>query len=612
MMDDTKKDVLRKARERRYLNKDFEGFKRDLLSYARTYFPEANRDFSENSFGGMVLDLVASVGDVQSFYLDHQYQETFTDASVENRNIQRLLERDGVPIVGAAPAVVPLTCVIEVPAIGIVPRPDPAALPVLQAGAVTRASNGTEFETVESLDFSEVGATGELLASVSVGQRDSQSNPISFFVSRDVIAISGKRSTDSFSMESFQPFKSFTLSKENVTEIISVGDNFGNVYHEVDSLHQDTVWKAVRNFSSDVVEVPENLIPIPAPYRFTAKVDLQTRSTRLTFGGGSSESLNDDIIPDPSEFSLPLFGKKTLSRFTLNPGNLLKTTSLGVVAPNSTISVVYRHGGGLSHNVPRGSIRGFSSFNLVFPRSPNPSVTQFVRQSLDCVNNQRASGGEPAPTIDDLKQRAPGARSSQGRIVSKADLLARIYTMPSNFGRVFRAAVANNPNNPLSALLYVVSRDSNGRLIPSPDSLKDNLRRFLSTYRMIDDAIDILDSSVINIGVDFAIVVDPQQNKQIVIQEVIKRLSEYFRQNNFDINQPIVLSDLHNLVYNNKGVLSVSEIRVKNLFANIGERSYSDIRFNVEANTTRGIILGPPGSIFEVRYKDFDIIGTAV
>ena len=196
-----------------------------------------------------------------------------------------------------------------------------------------------------------------------------------------------------------------------------------------------------------------------------------------------------------------------------------------------TVTVTYRHGGGLNHNIPRKSISGVVQTRITFPGSPDPAAAQFVRSSLDASNDEKAGGGEDAPSIDDLKLRASFRESFQGRIVSKPDLLARLYTMPSNFS-CFPSSIRNNPDNPMASQLFVVSRDSNGQLTISPDALKKNIRTFLSTYRIISDAIDILDAQIINIGVDFSIVVDPRENKQIVVQNVVKKLSAFFQQKN--------------------------------------------------------------------------------
>jgi hypothetical protein len=613
MTTDSRKQILKQIKTRKYLNKDFTGFKQDLFEYARVHFPDRIRDLSEPSLSGMFLELAAYVGDVQSFYLDHQFHELDPNSSVELRNIERHLRNAGVDIVGASPAFVDITISLEVPADPNQSPPAPllAAIPVIEAGSTFPSNAGTSFELVDDLDFSDT-VDGNFVASVRISNRDANNNPTAFIMSRKGIALSGTRQVESFSVGNFEAFKKFTLSKENITEIISVSDSQGNVYYEVDYLTQDTVFQALLNRNDDNELVQENLAIIPAPYRFIKRTDIQTRLTSLTFGGGGASTLDDDIIPDPSEFAVPLYGKKNFARFTLNPGNLLQTTTFGVIAPNTTLSVEYRYGGGLKHNVIGGAIRGVGTLNISFPNGPTSAVASFVRKSVDAVNESDANGGDDAPTTDELKSRIPGVRASQSRIVTKPDLLARVYTMPSNFGRVYRASVRSNQNNPLATQLYIISRNQQGQLVVSPDSLKKNLQKYLNSFRMISDAIDILDAQIVNLKVEFSVVIDPSKNKKLVLQNIVSRLTQYFSIKHFEIDQPIILSDLQNLIYNNSGVVSVTNIAVKNLSGPLNGRQYSPAQFDVLSNTTKGIIIGPPGSIFEIRYKDFDIEGTSV
>lgn len=616
----TKKTIANQVKTRKFLNKDFSSFKGDLLEYARTYFPNANKDFSENSLGGLLLDFASYTGDVQSFYLDHQFHEMDPETSVETINIERHLKNAGVPIVGAAAAVVDLNFYIEVPAILENGKtiPDRTALPIIGASTVAKASNGTYFELVEDINFTETDEDNNLLAEVSIGSRNTQNTPTTFILNRSGIAISGFRATETFDVGAFRPFATFALSKENVTEIISVSDSENNEYYQVEHLSQDTVFKAVTNKSNNSTLNPliveDTLVPTPAPFRFTVDTVLATRLTRLTFGGGSAESLDNDIIPDPSEFAVPLYGKRNFSRFTIDPGNLLQTSTLGTITPNSTITITYRYGGGLSHNVIARSIKDITSLVMSFPGNPSSRVAQSVRATISVINNKDAGGGEDPPTVNELKSKIPSARSAQARIVSKPDALARIYTMPSNFGRVFRAALHPNPNNPLSARLYIISRNASGQLVVSPDSLKENLVKYINQYRLISDAVDILDAPIINIQVKFSIVVDPTYttNKNLVLQSVIKRLRDYFKQKKFDLDQPIVLSNLDNLIFNNPGVLSVGEVKIENIFGATGERTYSNVQYDLESNTEKGIVFGMQGSIFEVKYLNNDIIGSII
>ena len=612
-----KKQALKPLKERRYLNKDFDSLRADLLQYARTYFPDQIRDFSEASLGGLLLDMSAYVGDVQSFYLDHQFQESFPDSSVENNNIERHLKNAGVPIVGASPAVASVSFYFKVPSTGSNGSyvPDSTSLPKIIAGTICKSNSGVDFELTEDIDFGETDNSGNLLASTTVLQTDANGNATSFIVTREGICISGNRSIESFQVVGFEPFKKITLSKQDITEIISVFDSKGNEYYEVEALTQDTVYKTVLNKDEDNNLVKEKLIPASAPYRFTKTGNLSTRNVTLTFGGGSAEAYNDDSIPDPSDFALPLYGKKVVTRFTLNPGNLLSTTTLGILAPDTTVTITYRSGGGLSHNVEANSIRNFSNLIITFPRNPIYQVAQFVRNSADCNNLSPANGGEESPTINELKNRIPNFRNSQSRIVTKEDLLARIYTMPSNFGRVFRATVSANPNNPLATRLHIVSRNAKNQLVISPDALKKNLITYLNQYRMISDAIDILDARIINIQLQFQVVLDPTVNKNLIMSNIMVKLRNYFDIKNFTLDQPIIISEIENNIYNTDGVISVVSVEVNNISGTVGTKNpliYSSEQFNINANTFRGIVFGPPGSIFELRYKDFDIVGTAI
>ena len=81
------KKKLKKIKNRKYLAKDFGGLRSDLLNYAQTYFPDKIKDFSEASVSGLFLEMAAYVGDVMSFYLDHQFNELDIETAVEDKNV---------------------------------------------------------------------------------------------------------------------------------------------------------------------------------------------------------------------------------------------------------------------------------------------------------------------------------------------------------------------------------------------------------------------------------------------------------------------------------------------------------------------------------------------
>lgn len=613
-MADTKTDVLKAVRHRRYLNKEFDSLRADLLEYAKTYYKDRINDFSDSSMGGVFLDFAAYVGDVMSFYLDHQFTELDPETAVETTNIERHLRKESVEIVGTSPAVVSLTFFVEVPAQTVrnvaLPRPD--ALPVIEEGSIAVADNGTEFILIEDIDFTKRKSNGDLDCDVGIGETTDDGVPATFTLKKSAIALSGFRTQETFTIGAFVPFREITLSNPNVTEIESVYDSDGNVYYEVKSLSQDVVYRGIPNINEDNELVKDVLEIVPAPYRFTKKVSLDTRATTLVLGGGSAETLEDDVIPDPSTFALPLYGKQTFTRLSINPQQLIDTKTLGVVATDVTLYVNYRYGGGLSHNAEPNTINTVKTLRMNFPGNPPSPIAQSIRSSVDVYNPKRAAGGDDAPSFDELKGQIAAIKNSQDRIVTKPDLLARIYTMPAKFGRVFRAAARTNPNNPLATQLFIISRDSESRLILAPDTLKLNLRKYLNEYRMISDAIDILDAQVVDLKLNFEIVADPTANKKLILQQIIVKLKKYFDVKNFQIDQPIILQDITNIIFNTAGVISINFVKFDNVVGMNSNRMYSDVHYDVKSNTIKGLVLPPPGGIFEIRFPDADITGRAV
>ena len=609
------KDVKKKIKNegpRRYLNKDFNQFRQELLGYARTYFPDKIQDFSDASVGGMFLDFAAFVGDSLSFYLDHQFNELNIETAVETLNVESLLRNAGVEIRGASPAVVSVDFYAEVESElssqEYIPRL--GYLPVIREGTIINSTSGIQFELTEDVNLAQT-SRGRPKWDYTVNETDASGNPSTFIVRASGKCVSGVRKQETFSISNSKiAFRTINLSSQDVTDVISVTDSSGNRYYEVDSLTQDVVYKRVSNLSDDVESVSENIELIPAPYRFVSTTSRKSGLTTLRFGSGQENVLDDDNIPDPSEIALPLYGKRTFSRFTLDPNTLLETQTLGISPRNTIISVAYRSGGGLSNNVDSGTITSLSALDLKFTVGVPAITASSVRASISVNNEEAARGGEDAPSLTALRAIALGFKNSQSRVVTKKDLIARLYTMPTNFGRIFRVGISHNPNNPMATILHVLSRNREGHLVTSPDSLKKNIRKYINEYRLISDAIDIVDARVVNVGVHYNIVVDSYSNAQTVIQNVNVALKNYFNIENFQIGEPIFASDLTNIIINTDGVSSLSKLVLNNYFGLRDERSYSPSIFDIRSNTKDNILIPPEGTIFEVRYPDEDISGT--
>lgn len=607
---------IKQVKQRTYLNKDFDALRADLLEYARAFFPTRIKDFSDSSAGGMLLDMAAYVGDVCSFYLDYQFNELDPTTAIEIRNIDKFITSYGIKSVGAMPAVVDVSFSITVPAetVGSIVRPQVSALPKILAGTIVKSSNGVLFELIDELDFTSQRSDGSLSAMIEIDKTLSNGQPSSYVLTLIGQCISGMRVVETFNLDAaFKSFLEIVLSNEDVTDIISVTDSAGNEYFEVDSLAQDTVFKVIKNTFNDRDAVHDAIELMPAPYRYTRSMSILTRLTALKFGSGRADTTDDDIIPDPTQFAIPLYGKKTFSRISINPGDMLRTHTLGISPYNTTLTVTYRYGGGLRHNAAIGSIRAVDTLRIKFPGNPTQGVISSVRGSIDVFNEQSAAGGDDAPTLTELRTLLERSKHTQSRVVTREDLLARVYTLPSNLGRIFRASVQPNRNNPLASLLYVISRDVNGQLAVSPDRLKKNLQVYLDQLRLISDAIDILDARIINVTIEFKALVDAkQENQHIVLQNAILRLKERYDISKMQIDAPIIISDVIDAIFRTPGIVSVVNVLIKNVAGTVLGKTYSDVVFDVASNTYNGVIIPPVGGIFEVKYPEFDIAGSIV
>ena len=445
MSDDIKKK-FGIQRNRSYLNRDFSDFRNELVKYASTYFKDKVQDFSEASMGGLFLDMAAYVGDNMSFYLDHQFRELNPNTVVEAVNIETMVRNAGIKINGNSPASVNVDFYIEVKSkkdstTGLM-IPDETELPVIKDNCVVSSNSGIAFNLTHQIDFSEKSSNGTYLAEVTPIP-DNTGVLSSFVFKRTGLCVSGTVETQTTVISnSFVPFRTVSIENPHVTSILRVYDSDGNDYHEVESLAQDTVFKKNRLSNGDTsIEV------LATPYRYVTETSVQSRSTVLRFGSGDGSNIIEAKVPDASDMALPLYGKETFSAYSLDPNRLLQTTSLGVSPTNTVLTIVYRYGGGANHNVAPEEIVTVDQVDFSFLPGLSYDKAQRVQNSIGIRNPRAASGGAAAPTLAQLKTFVTATRTMQNRIVTTDDLLARIYTLPTEFGIVYRANVLPNPEN---------------------------------------------------------------------------------------------------------------------------------------------------------------------
>lgn len=611
MAKNIKKDVL-KQKDISYSSRDFESLRNDLKRFVGNYYRDVIVDTTDSSLAGMLIDVAAYVGDVTSYYLDHQFNENSLEKATERRNIERLVREAGVKISGKSPAIGFLNVSIVVPSIleeGTY-IPDKNKIPIIKAESIFSSRRGIKFYSVNDVDFAEVDSSGNLLATYSIN-RTINGAAIDFILTKSILVVSSRLKTQTVTIpDTFVPFRTISVDDTDATEIVRVVDSDGEDYYEVESLTQSTVFKRMPNNRNDSDLADERIKIIHAPRRFVASRTTTNGLITLLFGSGNEEIFDEDVIPDPSEHAIRLYGdKKSFNKITIDPNSFLGTQTLGISPRNTTLTIYYRSGGGVSHNSGVGEINSVTTLITQFPAGMSTTEASIIRASAICRNPKIVSGGEDEPSLEALRQIAIFNKNSQNRIVSREDLLARIYTLPNNFGRVFRASVRDNPSNSQSAQLFVLSRNSAGQLIISSDTLKENLSKYLSKFRIISDAIDILDGTVVNIGVNYSITIEENSIPSVVVSEINNKISQYFRIENFEIDQPIKLGEIENLILNTPNVESISSFKIVNLTGVKGINTYSSYFYDPARNIDRGYLFPPTGGIFELKYPNDDIKG---
>lgn len=596
----------------KYISKDFEAYKRDLMRYAQAHFSGSYQDFNETSPGMMILELQAYIADSLSFYMDQQFLETKAATARQLGNVEDFAKMRGYKPKGKRSARVVLDFIIEVPSIeqdGSV-IPDPDYLPILRAGSQAQGPGGVIFEILEDLDFGK--STSDNPQKV-VPVPDSQ--PPTVAVRRWVEAIAGKTQVDQIPVGDYERFKRIVLGANDVQEILSVYDREGNQWYEVEYLAQNAVFDQIVNTEQDSDTVPYILKLQSAARRFFVDRNVANNTTALQFGSGEGLKFDDQLIPNIADMALPIDGRQQFSNFTLDPQNFLKTRTLGLTPHNTTLTVTYRTGGGVVTNVPAYSIKKVINADLSFPKSIggvnglDPTIVQSVKQ-IEVFNTSSANGGGDAETVAEIKANASSYFAAQSRAVTREDFITHILSMPSRFGKPERVFVKHSEGAQNGVEIHLITVDSYGKFtLPTP-SLMKNIKTYLRKLRLLTQGISVMSCDILNIGIQFGIVTSPKYNRTEVMTNCLLEVKKYFDNSNMQIGMPIVLSDVRAKIQAVQGVISVYKFDVDSRVSEDGLQAggaYSNKTFDVKGNTRNGIIYCPQNAIFEVRNPDNDI-----
>ena len=599
------------AQERivKYINKNFDDFRSQLVEYAKSYFPDTYNDFDSTSPGMMFIKMAAYVGDVLSFYQDTQLQETFLTYAKDPKNLFNLAYMMGYTpkVTGVSEVELTISQTVDANGSYLPTWADAAALP---PNSVVKASDtsGTSFIIPDPIDFQFSSSYSP--TTVEIATLDGSNNPATFKLTKTVKAFSGEVKSKTFSVSNAEKFKTLTISDDKIVQVLEVtGSSTGDSFFEVPFLGQDTIFDDAVNSSSDSESVPYVLALKKVPKRFVARFR-SNGNLDLQFGAGTSNSDDSVILPDPTNVGSGTNQGINRIDYAYDPSNFTFSKAYGV-ALNEGVTVKYIVGGGVSANVPAGTI---TNKNSITP-------TRGSLASISITNERPAAGGRDGDSVDELRENALRSFNEQSRAVTLQDYTVRALSLPSKFGSMAKVYATQDEltntnttdaivdNNPLALSLYVLAYDNNKKLTTATSTLKSNLKTYLAEYKMISDSLNIKDAFVVNVGINYDIIVRPNFAGRDVLLNCNLALQDYFNIDKRNINQTINISELYLILDKIKGVQTVQNIEIVNLSGG----NYSQYGYDIEGATRNSIIYPSyDPCIFEVKFPNADIKGRVI
>ena len=615
-----------KKRDIKYINKDFSELRQSLINYSKTYFPTTYNDFTPASPGMMFMEMASYVGDVLSFYLDNQIQENFLQYARQSNNLYELAYMFGYKPRVIQVANVDIDLYQEIPATGISPNIVPDfdyCLFIEPNGVINSTSNNSiQFIIEDPIDFSVSSSSDP--TEITVLKINGSGEAESFLLKKTRKAISSTINTTTLSFSNPVQFDTRVINEEKIVGILDIIDlNSGDEWYEVDYLGQEMIFNSIKNTN---VNDPNLSSYGDAPYllklekqqrRFVTRVT-STGSLEIQFGAGTANDNDEEIIPNPDNVGLGLPFEKNKLNTAYSPSNFLFTKTYGIAPSNTDLRVRYLTGGGVEANVPSNDLTNFTANVTFLNNNLDPTTANLIFASLQVTNPQAADGGGDGDTIQEIRENSSANFASQLRNVTQDDYLVRALSLPPKYGVVAKAfieptKVQNISSGESNSILdlYVLSYNVDNQLSLCSEALKQNVSTYLSQYRMVNDSVNIKDGFIINIGINFDIIVLPEYNNNQVLSNCISALQDYFNIDKWQINQPIILRDIYVLLDQIEGVQTVKTIDITN---KVGESiGYSQYSYDLSAATNANVIypsLDP--SIFEVKYPNTDIQGRVV
>ena len=662
-----------------YLNRNFDDYRQSIIDITRQYYPDVFENLNDASVGAWLIDILSDIGDNLNYHIDRNVQETYLDSSKEFTSIQNIARTNGlrIPYKKAALVEIELSCRLPLSQQGSESEGDMMAdetyCPYVKRG--TLFSNGTTtFELVHNIDFKEQFNEDGLSDRQIVPNRDSNGTIISYTYKKLAIASASQTRVMKkiVSSNEITPFMEVMINDSNVLGVDSIivkdGTNINtdpqfNEFFIDEETYNDNSGKPVdRFFEVDnlidqyrfgyVIEDGENGKYNPewseeevAEIKDEQGAVIDTVVLRKIAKGKWKRLKNKFITEYTDDWKLKvIFGagirneygnipKDDAKKFTqYQMSRMLANDYMGVLPKSeSTMYILYRIGGGEISNIAAGTLTNIISLNIEIEGNPEDSLCsekiRDVRKSMTVTNTTPSYGGKNEPTTEEIRYMIKYNVSSQNRCVTLKDYISRISKIPAKFGCPFRHNAIEENNK---IVIYTLGLDYEGHLTNFlSETVANNIKNYLSQYRMINDFVEIKSGKIINLAFRLTVYLDKSYDKSEVTKRIIDLVYDYMDIRKHLMGDDIFVGDLEKEISKLDGVINLVKMRIFNKvgegystdrstqqLVNVSDCDFEEldaydrqIQNQNEINLEKSdyMLFSEADSMFEIKYKNRDI-----
>jgi hypothetical protein len=587
-----------------YNKRNFYDLREEIKTYIKQSYPDVFQNLEDNSVGSVFIDILAGTAEANYFNLDRTFQETQLENAQLKKSLFNIAKNLGVKLINKKPSVTLINISVDVPAQN--DSFNDSYTPIIKAG--TQFTNGNVvFELLDDVDFLSDYSNNGIPNRTIIPILNSFNEVVSYTLTKQEVVYNGATNVIRLFIGQNEsiPFYQVILPNDDVIDITSVIVKTGNIttlptddefnnqdlqYFEVDYLAETEIFIETTPLISENGVRKGNWKKVKKKF---VKEFNEDGFCRLTFGGGNgSMNVFNNALENNGNFS--------------KIESYLYNTALGEkIPPNSTLFIKYRTGGGLSTNLGPNTITNVNNLNISV-NGINQVINQAVINSVTCNNPIPALGGRDALNIDELRNMISYNYASQNRAVTLEDYYAILFKMPGKYGVPFKFATSLRNNK----IIYnIVGLDANGYLNnTSTDLLKQNIGEFLTSYRMVNDYIEIEDAQIYNISYEITVLVEKTTTNDFdIIARVIREVLNFHSPYKSKIGEDIYIGRLIESINNVPYVININSIKAYNKVGSIYSNNTMQTTFlddtTREIDLTDGTFYNSYDGIFEVKYN---------